>query len=308
MHYAGIDVSKKHLDLFFDSFHRVPNSEAGFEALIRLLPRGCIVVMESTGGYERRCASALREAGIGVRVVNPAEVAAYRRSLGRRAKTDFIDAQVLALFGEARKLMPGTEPADPELKAAVGRLGQLRRAIASEKNRLEHAQGFERQSIERSIDFHKDEMLRCRRHIDELIQRSKTHREKVEILTQLKGIGPTVAATLVAALPEIGRIGNKQLASLAGVAPHAHDSGAFKGKRRIGGGRAIVRSMLYLAAMSAINGKGVLQDMYLRLKEAGKPGKVALIACARRLLMIANARIRDALQGPGGRSGAPGNA
>ena len=308
MYYAGIDVAKKHLDLFFDSFHRVPNTEAGFEALLRLLPRGCIAIMESTGGYERRCASALREAGIGVRVVNPAEVAAYRRSLGRRAKTDFIDAQVLALFGEARKLMPGTEPVDPELKAAVGRLGQLRRAVASEKNRLEHAQGFERQSIQRSIDFLKEEMERCRQHIDEMIERSKDHREKVEILTQLKGIGPTVAATLVAALPEIGRIGNKQLASLAGVAPHAHDSGAFKGKRRIGGGRAIVRSMLYLAAMSAINGKGVLQDMYQRLREAGKPGKVALIACARRLLVIANARIREALHGPGGRSGAPGNA
>jgi transposase len=308
MNYAGIDVSKHHLDVFLDSSFRVPNSKDGFDALVLKLPPGCIVVMESTGGYESRCASALRGAGFGVRVVNPAEVAAYRRSLGRRAKTDLIDARVLAQFGEARKLTPGDEPAEPELKAAVSRLAQLRRTITAEKNRLEHAQGFERQSIERCIDFLKEEMETCRCHIDSIIQSSQAHREKVKILTGLKGIGPTVAATLVAALPELGRIGSKQLASLAGVAPHAHDSGVFKGKRRIGGGRALVRSMLYLAAMSAINGKGVLQDMYHRLRAAGKSGKVALIACARRLLVIANAKIRDALRGPGGRCGAPGNA
>jgi transposase len=305
MFYAGIDVSKHQLDLFFDTLHRLPNSQAGFECLASLLPSGCVVVMESTGGYERACASFLRKAGLGVRIVNPAEVAAFRRSLGRRAKTDPIDARVLALFGEARKLEPRAEPAHVELKAAVGRLGQLRQILTAEKNRLEQAQDFERESVLRLVDFLKREAKLCRERIRGLIRESDSLRAKVEVLTQLKGIGEVVASTLVAALPEIGRVGGKQIASLAGLAPHPHDSGGFKGKRRIGGGRAIVRSMLYLAAMSASRRAGVLHDMYQRLRAAGKPAKVAIIACAHKLLTIANARIRDLLSLEGGRSAAP---
>lgn len=305
MLYAGIDVSKLHLDLFIESLHRVPNSEAGFAALVAVLPRGCIVVMESTGGYERACATALRAAGFGVRVVNPAEVAAFRRSLGRRAKTDLIDARVLALFGEARKLTPGAEVEHVELKAAVARLDQLRQLTIAEKNRLEHLTGFERESVQRVLDFLKEEVLRCRAHIRDLIRDSDLLRAKMGVLTELKGIGEVVASTLVACLPEIGTIGGKQLASLAGLAPHAHDSGQYKGKRRIGGGRANVRSMLYLAAMSAVQKAGFLRDMYLRLRQAGKPAKVAQVACAHKLLTVANARLRDALSQEGGRSGAP---
>jgi transposase len=136
------------------------------------------------------------------------------------------------------------------------------------------------------------------RESDELSARS-------QVLTGIKGIGEGVATTLLACMPEIGSITGKQAASLAGLAPHAFESGVFKGKRRIGGGRAIVRSMLYLAAMAAIRRAGFLREMYLRLREAGKPARVAIVACARRLLVIANAKIRDAFSLTGGRSGAP---
>jgi transposase len=305
MLYAGIDVAKSKLDLFCGTHHQVCNSKAGCEALGRLVPRDCTVVLESTGGYERLCEQTLREAGFGVCVVNPAEVHAYRRSLGRRSKTDCIDAQVIALFAEARKLKPDTDHGHRELKTAVGRMQQLRTLVIAEKNRLEHAEGFERDSILRILECLKLEQMRLRTHVRELIRSCRELQARVEVLTELKGIGEVVASTLVAVLPELGTIGNKQIASLAGLAPHAHDSGMFKGKRRIGGGRAIVRSMLYLAAMSAVRVPGILRDMYQRLRAVGKPAKVALVACARKLLVVANARVRDQIILKGGRSEAP---
>jgi transposase len=308
MLFAGIDVSKHHLDLFADSAHRVPNSDKGFQQLVSLLPEGATVVMESTGGYERACAAFLRRAGFGVRVVNPAEVAAFRRGLGRRAKTDLIDARVLALFAKARNLAPDAEPQNTALRDAIGRMEQLRRMLIAEKTRLEHARDFARESAVRMIDSLNAELKRCREHVRGLIAACQALRDKVEVLTSIKGIGEVVASTLVAALPEIGHVGNKQIASLAGLAPHPRDSGMFKGKRRISGGRALVRSMLYLAAMSAIRAEGFLRDMYLRLREAGKPAKVALVACARRLLTVANGRVRDQCVAEGGRSGVPTNA
>lgn len=301
MNYAGIDVSKHHLDLFTDSLSRVPNTDAGYQHLASLVPSGCIVVMESTGGYERACANHLRAAGFGVCVVNPAEVAAFRRSQGRRAKTDFIDAQVLAAFGEARKLTADAGPMNTTLQAAISRMEQLRRMIIAEKNRLEHSKDFERESVQRILESLKAETMRCREHVRRLIAESRSLQAKVDLLTDIKGIGETVATTLVAALPELGRLGNKQIASLAGLAPHPHDSGNFKGKRRIAGGRAQVRSMLYLAAMTAARYPGIIREMYRRLREAGKPAKVALVACARRLLTVANARIRELMSQEGGR-------
>lgn len=305
MSYAGLDVSKSHLDLFHHSLLRVDNNQRGFRELGAMLPAGCIVIMESTGGFERDCAEALRQAGFGVCVVNPMLVAAFRRSLGYRAKTDCIDAQVLARFGESNQLAPQQPCGNPELKAAVARMGQLRDALVAEKNRSKLAKGFGKESILRCIDFLKQEIKLLKAHMRRITRESDELSAKSDVLTGIKGIGEGVATTLLACMPEIGSITGKQAASLAGLAPHAFDSGSFKGKRRIGGGRASVRSMLYLAAMSAIRRAGIMRDMYLRLRAAGKPARVAIVACARRLLVIANARLRDAFSLEGGRSGAP---
>jgi transposase len=300
MSYAGIDVAKLTLDLFRNSHCRVPNTDEGFAQLAAMLPKGCIVVMESTGGYERTCADALRKAGFGVCVVNPMLVAAFRRSLGRRAKTDFIDARVLAMFGEARKLAPDQPCDHPELKAAVARLGQLRRMVVAEKNRLKLAEGIAAESVARMVALLAQETGLLKQHVRALIRGSRELARKAAVLTEIKGIGEGVASTLLAAMPEIGTITGKQAASLAGLAPHAFESGAFKGRRRIGGGRSIVRSALYLAAMAATRTPGWLQDMYRRLRQAGKPAKAAIIACARRLLVVANAKMRDLISLEGG--------
>lgn len=305
MVYAGLDVSSLYLDLFVGQLARFENNERGIRKLAAALPPGCVVVMESSGGYERACASALRDAGFGVCVVNPLFPAALRRSLGYRAKTDYIDAQVLARYGESNKLVPQDPYGNPELKAAVARMGQLRDMLVSEKNRSKLAQGYARESIQRFIAFLKQEIKQLKTEMRRITRASDELTAKGEVLTGIKGIGEGVATTLLACMPELGSITGKQAASLAGLAPHAYESGNFKGKRRIGGGRAVIRSMLYLAAMSAIRRTGFLRDMYQRLREAGKPAKVALIACARRLLVIANARIRDASSVEGGRSGAP---
>jgi len=291
-----------HLDLFIGEVVRLHNDKRGFGELCSLIPQGCIVVMESTGGFERDCAAALREAGFGVCIMNPMLVAAFRRSLGFRAKTDCIDAEVLARFGEANKLEPQQPCGNQELKAAVARMGQLRDMLVAEKNRSKLAQGYARESILRTVAFLKQEIKLLKAEMRRIMRESEELTAQREVLYGVKGIGEVVATTLLACLPELGSITGKQAASLAGLAPHAYESGSFRGKRRIGGGRAVVRSMLYLAAMSAIRRTGFLRDMYQRLRQAGKPAKVALIACARRLLVIANAKVRDAFTQKGGRS------
>lgn len=305
MVYAGLDVSKLHLDLFIGEVVRLDNNKRGFKELCSLIPQGCIVVMESTGGFERDCAAALREAGFGVCIMNPMLVAAFRRSLGFRAKTDCIDAEVLARFGEANKLESQQPCGNPELKAAVARMGQLRVVLVAEKNRSKLAQGYARESILRSVAFLKQEVKLLKAEMRRIMRESEDLIAQRDALYGVKGIGEVVATTLLACMPELGSITGKQAASLAGLAPHAFESGGFKGKRHISGGRAIVRSMLYLAAMSAIRRAGFLRDMYQRLRAAGKAAKIAIIACARRLLVIANAKIRDAKHLKGGRSVAP---
>jgi transposase len=295
MLYAGIDVSKDSLDLFLDGqVSRLSNDSRGFAALKRRLRSGCTAVLESTGGYERGCAEALRAAGVAVAVVNPFRVAHYRKALGFHAKTDVIDAELLARFGQDRALVDTGAEQHPELNDVTDRRHQLVGILAAEKNRMEHARGEARASVLRHIAQLEEEIDAIEKIIARLVADDELLSRKAEVLRGIKGFGPAITPVLLATMPELGSLNRREIASLAGLAPFAHDSGRWKGKRSIRGGRELARRMLYMAAMTARCWNPEIKVVYTRLRAAGKAPKVALIACARKLLTIANAKLRDA--------------
>jgi len=299
MFYAGIDVSKDTLDLFLNGkFFRHTNDSRGIAALKRRLRVDCTAVVESTGGYERKCAEALRAAGIPVAVVNPFRVAHYRKALGLHAKTDVIDAELLARFGQDRELADTGAEQHPELNDVTDRRHQLVGILAAEKNRLEHARGEARASVLRHIGQLEAEIDAMEQVIASLVAADDLLRRKSEVLRTIKGFGPAITPVLLATMPELGGLNRREIASLAGLAPFAHDSGRWRGKRSIRGGRELARRMLYMAAMTARSWNPEIKLMYARLRAAGKAPKVALIACARKLLTIANARLRDTFGSP----------
>jgi transposase len=295
MRYVGVDVSKASLDVFLDGRRfAFSNSALGFAALLRRLLSGDVAVLESTGGYERACAAALREAGFAVAIANPLEVSHFRRGLGKRAKTDLIDAEVLARFGQTRELQDSGAEQCPEFRDAVSRRAQLVSMLAQEKQHLEHARGIARESVQRHMVQLDSEITAMNKLIEQIVASDTELRAKSEVLRGIKCIGPTVAAVMLAEMPELGTLSRKQAAALAGVAPFARESGQWQGKRSIFGGRELVRRMLYMAAMTGRTWNSTLAEFYAKLRAAGKPVKVALIACARKLLVIANAKLRDA--------------
>jgi len=299
--FIGIDVSKKKLDVAARPSGEqwsVGNDEKGVvelcERLRQLSPT--IVVLEATGGLELPVATALAVTRVPVAVVNPGQVRHFAKALNRLAKTDAIDAQVIAQFAEA--VRPEPRPiADMEAQRfseLLTRRRQLVEMLVSEKNRLAVATTKPvKQRISYHLHFLKEELKSLDQEIDTQIRASAVWREKDDLLQSVPGVGPTVSRVLIGELPELGRLTGKEIAALVGVAPFNHDSGSLRGQRHIFGGRAYVRTMLYMAAVSAARCNPVLKRFYAKLRAAGKPAAVALTACIRKLLVILNAMVRD---------------
>ena len=297
--HIGIDVSKEQIDVAVRPAGRswsVSYDGAGVDDLVAQLkslkPTG--VITESTGGLELPLVAALAAAALPVAVVNPRQVRDFAKSTGQLAKTDRLDAQVLAHFGEAvRPPMRPLRDADTQaLGALLARRKQVMEILVAEKNRLGRAAPEVRLRIEVHIEWLKQELDDLDTDLRQKIERSPLWREKDDLLRSVPGVGPQVSLTLLAYLPELGTLNRKQIAALVGVAPFNRDSGPHRGKRSVWGGRATVRSTLYMGALVASRCNPVLREFYQRLLEAGKPKKVALTACARKLLTILNSMAR----------------
>jgi len=299
--FVGIDVSKDTLDVAIrpDGTHRqVPNTDEGFDQLVALLRplAPALVVLEATGGYQRRVVAALGLAGLPVAVVNPARPREFAKALGRLAKTDKVDAEILAEFAE--RMRPQTRPLPDtqvqQMQELLGRRGQLIGMRTAERNRLGSALSRAvRRSLEAHVEWLDEQIASTEKELDEAIEQSELWKANDELLQSIPGIGPGVARTLLFELPELGRLSREEVAALAGVAPMNRDSGRWVGKRFIAGGRVVVRNAVYMATLAARQFNPALKKFADRLAEAGKPAKVVLIAVARKLLVIANAILRD---------------
>jgi transposase len=304
--YAGIDVSKATLDLALGLQAQVlqySNDSTGHTALLKALQSAAspvaLVVLEATGGYEFVCAAHLQAAGLAVAVINPRQARDFARSMGHLAKTDRIDAQGLAHLASvlAQKTdlkrytaaLPDT--LQQTLRALVVRRRQLVQMRVAEENHLNTGVATAKKSIKAMLGSITTQL----RHIDEAIAKHiQLHCQVLDLqLKAVRGVGPKTAATLVAELPELGKLSRRQISALVGVAPMNHDSGKLRGRRSIQGGRASVRAALYMAALVASRYNEVIKLFYQRLLAVGKPKKVALVACMRKLLTILNAMVRD---------------
>ena len=297
--YVGIDVSKATLDVAVHpsaETWQVKNQVTGIAELIeQLKARGPeLIVLEATGGYENAVVAALGAAGLPVVVVNPRQVRDFAKAMGLLAKTDRIDASVLALFGERVRPELRELPSEEahELEALLSRRRQILEMIHAERNRLEHATGAVRKDLVEHVRYLEKRLKKVDREMEDRIQASPLWRTKEDLLRSVPGVGPVVSRTLIAELPELGRLTRKRIASLVGVAPFARDSGKLRGQRIVWGGRASVRAALYMAAVVGVRRNPVLKQFYQRLKSAGKPSKVALVACMRKLLCILNSMVR----------------
>jgi transposase len=307
--FAGVDVSKDRLDVCLrrsepEGCEEEEEEEAfvatyddgGVEALISRLLEGptVLVVLEATGGFERTVVGALAAAGLAVAVVNPPQVRDFARATGTLAKTDRIDASILAGFAEAVRPAPKPLP-DREiraLQAMVARRRQLLGMLAAENNRLSSAAKPVAKRIKAHIGWLEKEFSRTERDLEAAIESSTVLGENEELLRSVPGVGPVLARTLLAGVPELGTLTHKRLAALVGVAPLNRDSGTLRGHRSVWGGRADVRAALYMGALVAARRNPVVREFYERLLAAGKPKKVALVACMRKLLSILNAILK----------------
>lgn len=297
---VGIDVAKATLDVAErpdDVRWSTTNDAAGIGALVArwTVSRPARIIVEATGGYELHLVTALVEAALPVVVVNPRQSRAFAKATGQLAKTDKIDARTLAHFGEAMRPVVRSLP-DTQTRALSALLGRRRQLIdmrTAEGNRRETAD----RSIEREINTHLRWLGKridlIDRQLDKAIKASPVWCQKGTLLQSVPGVGPTLSRTLLADLPELGTLNHKKIAALVGVAPFNRDSGTFHGRRCIWGGRASVRTVLYMAILSATQHNAVIRAYHQRLMAAGKPFKVAQVACMRKLLVILNAMVRD---------------
>ena len=297
--FVGIDVSKAGLDVAvrpMGSREFVANDAAGIEILVERLRelQPALIVLEATGGVERAVTRALASAEFPVVVINPRQVRDFAKATGQLAKTDTIDAAVLAHFGEAVRpaLRPLPDEVTWELRAVVTRRRQLTEMIVAETNRLSGASKAVRKRINAHLRWLETELKRADKDLDQSIRQSPIWRENEDLLRSVPGMGPVISRTLLAELPELGRLNRKQIAALVGVAPLNRDSGTLRGRRSIWGGRATVRAALYMGALVASRRNAVIQTFYRRLRNAGKAPKIALVACMRKLLTILNAMIK----------------
>ena len=298
---VGIDVSKDRLDVHVlpagDSFF-VGNDHAGVDGLVARLSsaKAGLVALEATGGFEMLAVAGLSSAGFAVVVVNPAQVRSYANALGKRAKTDPIDAAVIAAFTAATKpeIRPLRDEETEAFAALVSRRRQIVQMITAEENRAPMALTKETQeSIKRLLTALRRELASLDSDLDERIRKSPLWRVREALLTSVPGVGPATARTLIGEMPELGRLDRRQIASLAGLAPFTRQSGKWRGKSFIGGGRSRVRAVLFMAALVAARHNPVLKAFRDRLVAAGKPKIVAIVATMRKLLTILNAIIRD---------------
>lgn len=298
---VGIDVSKDRLDIAVrpggDVFV-VERNAAGLDSLVERLQQLAphLVALEATGGFETVVAAALSAAGLPLVVVNPAQIRSFAKALGKRAKTDPIDAAVIAHFAEAAapELRPLPDDETRLLADLVARRRQIIAMIGAERQREKRATAKSlKQSIARLIKALVKELTSVDTDIGEAMRGSPVWREKEDLLASVPGIGPVIARTLIAEMPELGQLDRKQIAALAGLAPWTRQSGQWRGKSFIGGGRTGVRCALFLGAMVACRHNPVLKTFFDRLVAAGKPKMVAIIAVARKLLTILNAILRD---------------
>ena len=299
--YVGIDVAKATLDVAIGSdgeLVQVENSEAGIAQLVKRLGEAApaLVVLEATGGYESLVAAAVAGREIAVAVVNPRQVRDFAKATGVLAKTDRIDARVLARFAEAVRPEPRPLPTAEakELEEFLGRRRQIVDMLTMEKNRLSIASTERmKKSLKKHIAWLEEALRRANDDIDTAVRNSPAWREQEDLLRSFPGIGPVSARTVLGELPELGALNRKKIAALVGVAPLNRDSGTLQGTRTCWGGRANVRQVLYMATISAVRCNPVIRRVYLALRARGKKHKVALVACMRKVLTILTAMVRD---------------
>lgn len=299
-HFIGIDVSQAHLDVNVvpdGQAAQFVNDEAGVAQLVKFLKpiNPTLIVLESTGGLETLAISILSAMQYPVVVVNPRQVRDFAKATGKLAKTDKIDAAVIAEF--ACVLRPEVRQLKDEQTQLLSALNARRRQIVdmltAEKNRLHRAPMPNRKNIAAHIRWLEKNLTDINKDIHKTIRKTPVWREKDDILQSFKGIGPTTSASLLSDLPELGRLENKKIAALVGVAPFNCDSGRYRGRRRVWGGRSQVRRILYMATLSAVRSNPVIKSFYNRLRQSGKSHKVALIACMRKILVILNAMVKN---------------
>jgi len=297
--FVGIDVSKEKLDVAVrpsGELMRFSNDEDGISVMVDFIKpfSPILVVLEATGGMETASVGMLAAKGLPVVVINPRQVRDFAKATGRLAKTDAIDAHVIAQFGEAVRpeIRPLKDEDTKKLNALVTRRRQIVEMITAERNRLVAATPWTRKDIQNHIAWLEKCLKKADQNLNDLLKKSPVWREKDDILQSTPGVGPVLSMTLLSSLPELGALNRKQIAALVGVAPLNRDSGLFRGKRTIWGGRANIRSVLYMSVTCAIRFNPVIKKFYQRLRDAGKLHKVAMTACMRKLLVILNTMIK----------------
>jgi transposase len=299
--FVGLDVSKQHLDVAVRPQGRhfvTPNNDRGLKQLVKCLTalKPQLIVLEASGGYEFLAIAALAEAQLPVALINPQAVRKFAGATGKLAKTDKIDAQVLAHFAEALRPEPRPLPdqGHQALKATLQRRQQVVKMIGQEKNRLEKTYiAAVRQDIEAHLAWLHQRLKELNRDLDDQIRQSPLWKDRDRLYQSIPGVGPVVSRAVITQLPEAGTLSGKKAVALAGLAPYNRDSGRFRGKRMIRGGRSYLRRMLYMAAVVASRYNPVIRAFYQRLLNAGKPKKLALTACMRKLVLIINAMAKN---------------
>lgn len=298
--FVGIDVAQDTFDVaVYDSSEcwTAHNTASGIAETVTRLEalKPALVVLEATGGLERALVMSLDAVGMPAAVMNPSRIRAYAKALGRLAKTDRIDAAVIAHFAQAIKPAPRARPSTDmqELKDLLARRTQVVGMITAEKNRLSRATPCVRTQIAEHIDWMRQQVAQIDQELDQRFSADKQRKQRQQHLRGVTGIGPVVSRTLIIGLPELGHLSGKQISALVGVVPFNRDSGKYTGKRFVTGGRPAVRTALFMAAMVAKKWNPVIKALYDRLLKAGKCKMVALTACAHKLLLILNAMVRD---------------
>lgn len=299
--FAGVDVSKGTLDIAFRPDGKsmtVDNSDEGIKKLCKLLKKASpeLIVLEATGGLEVLAASILVSKGFSVAVVNPRQVRDFAKATGRLAKTDALDAEVIAHFAEVIKpeVRPLKDEDEQDLAELITRRTQVIQMLVAEKNRLcRTGRKRIRKELKEHIEWLQRRLKKMDKDIESAIKESPAWMDKDDLLRSVPGVGKVLSMALLAKMPELGSLNSKQIAALAGVAPINRDSGKFKGIRRIWGGRADVRTALYMSTLAAVRCNPVIRDHYIQLKERGKKPKVALTACMRKLIVMLNAMVKN---------------
>lgn len=299
--FIGIDVAKAEVEIKESNQQETyseRNNQAGIRRIVRRMTeiQPALVATEATGGYEKPLARALAEAGIRIAVINPRQIRDFARSVGKLSKTDSIDAEIIALYAERIRPQPRHLRDDntDALYALLARRQQLMQMQTAEKNRVQmRSSAAVQRSVRAMLRSLGNEIKALSQSIDELLASCPAIQARIDLLQTVSGVGPVMAQTLVAAVPELGRVSKRQIAALVGVAPINRDSGTIRGYRSVWGGRSNVRAILYMAALTAARSNPTIRDFYNRLVASGKKPKVALVACMRKLLVILNAILKQ---------------